>query len=199
MSSSVLRHPPEAAVEEPIAGIEQAAPRPVHQANTSGATRFIPPLITSAVAIAIACTAIAIAGSRQRFGKGIEAYDFSSAEAALLSTAQIMGEGQLQAGFEMIEVMEDRGNPNLSTVQVHKSVDWKGGKLLFVSYEANGGTQYETPLYTKDAETGFWHETQMGIGGAGFRSIANELNGIKTEADRIHDMADKWCRQGVLE
>jgi hypothetical protein len=72
---------------------------------------------------------------------------------------------------------------------VHKEAEWKGNKVLFVSYEENGIKKYVTEVFSKDAETGFWQPPS---------SLPFSYY-VGSENDSLSTMMKTWTEKGRLE
>lgn len=154
-------------------------------------------VIVSSTALLVACLTAAWVAVGDPWGKGIDKYDMSTPKAALLSGLEIQSGPYTHAKIDYLV-----GNPRVAralvekrrTVEVHRETEWKGNKVLFISFEENGIKKRTVEFYEKDAETGlFWPNL-----GASFGMIADQISNdpaAKAMAERVKN----WTDKGILD
>jgi hypothetical protein len=119
------------------------------------------PLILSSIAVVISLAAMFKPNNLP--GKSISAYDFSTPEKALLSQIRIELNNDVRASLELTDILyNDKYEERLKTNKVHSVSEYAGKKILFISYNENGLTKYDTQAFEKDADSGFWNRTVVG-------------------------------------
>ena len=115
------------------------------------------PLILSIVAIVISLSSCMWMVFSNPAGKACKRYDFSTPKASLFSLAEMGANNDILAEEELRSLSNSlKMKERLKTLKVNKEVEWKGKKILFISYDRNGLTRHETPIFEKDDKTGFW-------------------------------------------
>ena len=150
MSQAVLDDDRTGATEAQLTPDAGASPR------RAAMDKVIPiPTILSVVAISISFGACAWVTF---YHPGISNYDFSTPEKSLFSGLEIGANNDFRAQAELMRVgsFGREMKEKLKTIKVHREAEWHGKKILFISYEKNGITEYETRAFEKDAETGLW-------------------------------------------
>lgn len=111
----------------------------------------------AALATVLSGVSLGMALLRDPLGSGLEAYDFSSPQAALTSALELEQSDDIRAGIELARLRNNsRADEKLKTTKVHKESTYEGKKLLFISYEENGLSQYDVAAFEKHADTGYW-------------------------------------------
>lgn len=86
-------------------------------------------------------------------------YDFSSPEAALRSDWTMTRDGDFDAiRAHYREFNRAVATEALNTLQVERTREYKGAKLLFLSFSERGEPVRECRFYVRDAESGLWGE-----------------------------------------
>jgi hypothetical protein len=116
------------------------------------------PLILSSFACVFSLLAFAgIFFRSDPLGKGLDAYDFGTPNTALISQLKIEVNKDIRAGIDLAQIrVGELTKEKLNTIKVHKESTYRGQKLLFVSFEENGISQYTVEGFEKHAETGWW-------------------------------------------
>ncbi len=174
----------------PIDDRPLARARPVAPAGSAGRTLALAAaLIMSFLALAAAGVALGIVWFRSPFpGSGLKKYDFSTPAAAYRSRLEIEANKDLRAEIELqTELHGPQIKEHLRTLQVKKEAEWRGKKILFVSYEQKGVKKHETVAFEKDAKTGYW-----------LRSYVSAYD-VRNENRDLADQMESWSRSGSLE
>ena len=89
----------------------------------------------------------------------LKKYDFSSAEAALRSELTMTREGDFDAIRAYYrEFHGSTAAELLRTLKVEHTREFKGAKILYVSYTDRGEPIRECRFFIRDAESGLWGE-----------------------------------------
>jgi hypothetical protein len=131
--------------------VEQPAVR-----NAEGSTLPLP-LALATLAILFSIGNFAWLNYHDPFSGHLEEYDFSNPSAALLSSLKMEAEGDVFSQLELARAFNKSSvEEYLSTFQVQRQSDWKGKRLLFVSYTLNWMPKHEVAALEKDTSTGWW-------------------------------------------
>lgn len=96
-------------------------------------------------------------------GSGISKYDLSTPKAALVSQMKMQLNTDIRAVLELESRLKGRTlKEAISTLDVRKEAEYRGRKLLFVSFKEDGVTKHKVEAFTKDANTGFWIPDYVG-------------------------------------
>jgi hypothetical protein len=122
-------------------------------------------LVLFAGALVLALLAIGLHFFPDRFGSGLGKYDFTTPRAALVSQLEIQLHRDARAALEL-QALADGATlkEKRETLEIHKEVDWKGGVILFISYQQDGVKRYGTAGVVKNASTGFWTPVPVNLG-----------------------------------
>ncbi len=130
--------------------------------NSESSTRVS--LVMSACALALSLLALAWTLASDPLGKGIEGYDLSSPEGALRSELKMQLNQDIRARIQLDAMKKGKTvREKLETLKVHRTSDYAGKKLLFVSFTDNGISKYDVEAAEKDADTGMWLHTFVSI------------------------------------
>ncbi|MCR9293330.1 MAG: hypothetical protein NXI32_11470 [bacterium] len=115
------------------------------------------PIIASSIAVLVSTLSSFHVWTHDPLGKGLAGYDFSTPEAACKSRLQINANQDFRASLELQELTaSQKFDENIETLSVHKEVNSRGQKLLFISYNNNGRSTYEVQGFEKKADSGMW-------------------------------------------
>ena len=115
------------------------------------------PLVLSIVAIVISLSSCMWMVFSNPAGKACKRYNFSTPKASLFSLAEMGANNDVLAQRELMNLSDSlEMKERLKTLKVNKEAEWKGKKILFISYDRNGLTRYDTSIFEKDDKTGFW-------------------------------------------
>ena len=115
------------------------------------------PLVLSSTAFVLSLLAFAVALLRDPLGKGLDAYDFSTPRAALISQLQMTAHLDVRAVIELTQIREGKKvEEKIKTVKVHTESNYRGKKLLFISFKENGLWKYDVEGFEKHTDTGWW-------------------------------------------
>jgi hypothetical protein len=92
---------------------------------------------------------------RNPLGKGLRSYDFSTPEKAMRSHLQISANHDVRALIELASIESD-AEAKLKSLKVHKQAEYRGRKILFVSFDKDGVGTHDIEGFEKHADTGFW-------------------------------------------
>lgn len=127
-------------------------------------------------------------------GPGLSQYDFTTPKASLISSGQMVLDNNWRAMMELNSHGRQRQLAEmLQTLRVHKEAEWRGHKLLFVSYDENGVPKHSVESFTKNAETGLWQTSTIR-----FEIVSASLDGSK-DAEPLSEMISLWEDKGRLE
>jgi hypothetical protein len=113
------------------------------------------------------------------------------------STMEIGLRNDLIANYQLQLAMEEAAtDQKLATYKIHKTVDWDGLKVLFVSFEIDGVTKHDTAHLAKDAATGYWIPGDGIAASRTFSKISEQLDGRPVRRDPIEEMAREWRERG---
>lgn len=169
--------------QEPAAVVTPNAAAPTTE-QRSGNTL---PLILSSVAVILAVTAIIIAFLRDSGGSGLDAYDFSTPEDSIFSVKQIILDKNWQA---LMELQAAKGaqleniKEQASTLKVHKESSYKDKKILFVTYDKNGITEYNIETFEKDSE-GRWLPSYVYVNDIEDATLKKAISEWKEKSGRV--------------
>ena len=151
--------------------------------------RVIPvPLLLSVCAVLISLAAIIWTIYHDPFRSHLNRYDFSTPKGCLISVLELGANNDIGSSLALQRLLGQRAvEEKLRTIGVHKEAEWRGEKILFVSYEKNGIKKYATEAFSKDAETGFWQPSYVGI-----FSMGDEDKALST-------MMKTWQEKGRFE
>ncbi len=114
-------------------------------------------VILSCCALFLSLLAVALVFLRDPLGSGVNAYDFTTPEAALASHLRMESHPDIRAEIELAQLRHGKtAEEKRRTIKVHKESSHGGKKLLFVSFEENGISTYDIEAFEKDADTGWW-------------------------------------------
>ena len=131
-------------------------------ASPPAATMSPLPIVISAVAAVVSLAALLLTLwllMNNPLGKGLNAYDFSSPEQAMLSQIDIELNKDFRAAIELQRIRtgsDVTARERRKTLKVHKEVTYQGKKILFVSFSRNGLPKHDIASFEKDADSGFW-------------------------------------------
>lgn len=141
----------------------------------------------------IAIAVLVIQFQRTPFGGPLSEYSFNTPEDALRSEKQIVVDGNLRAIAELFALGNNGPmKQRLDSLQIHRVENWEAKRVLYVSYEINGQTKYETPTFVKETESGLWRQIEEPF----WFSFDSKKDQWK---DPIYDRAAAWRKSGKLE
>lgn len=119
--------------------------------------------------------------------KPLSAYDFSTPAAAVTAQTRILADGNYPALMEK----EFRGSTRkakekLRTLEIKKEAEWKGTKLVFVSFEEGGVRKFAVEAFEKEADSGLWFPVDF------------SRRSLPGEALSLEQSIDAWERDGTL-
>src|SRR5262249_45471330 len=104
-----------------------------------------------------------VACLRDPLGSGLKKYDLSTPKAALESHARMEADSDVRALRELEErTGSKRAKEKAKTLQVHKEVNHRGHKLLFISYKEDGLSKHDVVAFKKDDDADVWRPTPLG-------------------------------------
>ncbi|MGD8453606.1 MAG: hypothetical protein PVJ57_17465 [Phycisphaerae bacterium] len=119
-------------------------------------------MFLSIVALACSVASLTWAVLHDPLGRGMSAYDFTTPENALRSGLECSINGDIRAGIELQQTVSmKRDAEQLRTLKIHKEANYRGTKILFISYEQDGIPRHGISSYEKDADSGLWFETYL--------------------------------------
>lgn len=148
----------------------------------------IGPWIVSSLALIVAIVALVLPLFRDPLGSGLDSYDFSTPKAAMESRLKIRLNHDIRAQFELEKKLEGkRRQEELDTLEVKKQAEFRGRKILFVTYKQEDVSKYEVQSYEKHADSGFW-----------VRSHVNEFE-VEKEDKELAAQMRSWRKSGELD
>ena len=118
------------------------------------------PLAVSLAALSIAAAALGWSVLANPLGSGLNSYDMSSPETAIVSLLEMKAGGDYRAMLELEQVGDDT-QEKIATLKIHKRSEYAGKIVLFISYEDNGISTYEISAFERQAESGIWMPTYL--------------------------------------
>lgn len=155
----------------------------------SFAERIIPlPAVLSGFAVLVSLAALSLSIYRDPLRANLGRYDFSTPKSSLISLLQLQAGNDIGSIVALERLRSQRAiQEKLRTVAVYKEAEWRGHKILFISYDFEGIKKYSTESFTKDADTGFWTQTY----------VSSFLLGDGDKA--LAAMMQSWEEKGRLE
>lgn len=124
---------------------------------------FTPSRFASACLLLMGLASIGVASwshwTLQKFlGGGIKQYDLTTPKATAISQLRMTESNDLRAFLELQRIKEGtKPQEKLKTIQFFTESEYKGAKLLFVSFEEDGIKKYDVLGFQKNAGTGLWY------------------------------------------
>lgn len=116
-------------------------------------------------------------------GQGINAYDFSTPQAALSSSYQMQMNGDIRALMEYDRLLHQREwEEELKTLELHDFAEYQGKMILFYTQNENGIKKHRYRWMEKDAMSGLWHASEQLI----------QATGNKTPDDPVFRRIRQW-------
>jgi hypothetical protein len=131
-------------------------------APTSPGRRFLPaswPVLSNALSLILSVSALVLVLLAGRAQPSHRKYDFTSPEAALRSDWTMTRNGDFDAirafyrDFNRAVAAEA-----LDSLHIERTREYKGAKMLFLSYTERGEPVRECRFFVRDAESGLWGE-----------------------------------------
>jgi hypothetical protein len=118
-------------------------------------------------------------------GKGMKAYDFSSAKATYTSEMKAQLHSDFRAMLEYREKLDGpRVREQLNSLKVEE-VAWKEYAILFISYKEKDEEKKRLVMYKKDDKSNLWQ-----------RSYVSSFD-VRKENAELADRMDKWEGKGM--
>jgi len=157
-------------------------------------------LVLSMVSLGVSIATLVIFGKRfdeqkevkDPLGKGMKSYDFTTPKASYLSQLKMVSDRDIRAQLEFESMLADKTlREKISTLEIRREMEDKGGKLLFASYEREGIKKYEVVKFEKDAETGLWRTR-----GTTFRRIGE----VQSDSEKkLQQEIEGWEKDGTVK
>ncbi|HET6878702.1 MAG TPA: hypothetical protein VFI31_00935 [Pirellulales bacterium] len=157
--------------------------------KASFAERVIPlPTVLSVFAVLVSLAALAWSIYHDPLRAHLGRYDFSTPKSSLISLLQLQADNDIGSSIALERLYGQRAiQEKLRTISVFKEAEWRGNKILFVSYESDGMKKYSMESFTKDADTGLWRQAYV----SSF-SVGDSDNALSA-------MMKSWEEKGRLE
>ena len=130
-----------------------------------------------ALCIAIGTAAfVFMRGRSEVSASAIQGFNFSSPEDSLRSMLTMRRQGQFTAlrSYDVAfngAVLDEK----LKTLQIHKTREHDGRRVLFISYNERGDKKYDTESYIRDADAGLWGACRYSYYDVNDRQLAEEM------------------------
>jgi hypothetical protein len=130
-----------------------------------------------ALCIAVATAAYVFQRGRSEVSaSAIQGYNFTSPEESLKSVLTMRRQGQFTAlrSYDVAfngAVLDEK----LKTLQIHKTREHDGRRILFISYSERGDKKFDTEAYIRDAESGLWGPSRYSYYDVKDRQLAEEM------------------------
>ena len=148
------RQPPISGTARTQRADETSPPLPSPSVRNNPKLYVLAPLVMSAIAVALSLAALVVSIGHDPLGGGIDEYDLTDPERSLISTLQMEVDGDFRAVLDIQRLLGGKlAKEKLQTLKVHKASDYAGKRVLFVSYEKNGISQYDTAERVNRFET----------------------------------------------
>jgi hypothetical protein len=167
---------------------EPPAPAPAEPSGRApGQLLLLGNLVLSGAAVVLALLALALHFFADPLGPGLARYDLTTPQAAVRSEMQMRLHHDARAVLELQALAEEgRLKEKIDTLEVRKEVDWKDGKVLFITYLENGTRRYSAAGFEKDARTGSWLPVPL--------SLAE----VRAENADLAKQIESWEKDGGL-
>jgi hypothetical protein len=125
-------------------------------------------VILALLALAVAVTALVLvfvrAPSKEDLsrpdrlpGTDLSNYDLKSPKEAMISMERMNLNRDMRAHYQLaLKLKDKRAQERLDTLEVKAEQDFKGDRILFISFKEKGVVKHETEAYEKDPDTGIW-------------------------------------------
>jgi hypothetical protein len=114
-------------------------------------------VLLASLALLAALAALGLVLFRNPLGAGVGRYNFSTPRDALFSGLEMDANHDLRAYIELHQIAEGpQIKEKLKTLEVRYEREYKGKKILFISYEEKHEKKHETAAFEKDAASGLW-------------------------------------------
>jgi hypothetical protein len=144
-------------------------------------------LALSGLAAALALVALGVALFRDPLGSGMKNYNFTTPRAALESSVKIEMNKDLRAMMEFeSKVRGSQQKEKLDTLEVRKEAEFRGKKILFITFKADGVSKYRTEGFEKDAKTGLWMSVHVGS------------YEVEKDDKELGEQMERWTKSGEL-
>lgn len=155
--------------------------------------------LTSFLALGIAsftAYTVFIAGRQDVSSTAMKAYSFSSPEDSLRSVLTMRKNGEFTA-LRTFDVAFNSSviDEKLSTLQIHKTREYDGRRILFISYRERGDAKYATEAYLRDAHSGLWGPTRYEYYDVKDQQLASEMRGWLDGSEAMAAQADGAVRR----
>lgn len=134
-------------------------------------TAYVPssrlPLVLAGSALVMASAALVVAvlamgGGDDPLGKGLDSYDFSSPEKALVSDMEMRRNMDIRAQLDLERLRQgDDVDEKLESVEVDRQATYDDKQILFVSWTEDGKKKYKAEAFEKDEKTELWVRTYL--------------------------------------
>jgi len=130
-----------------------------------------------ALCIAIGTAAyVFLRGRSEVSASAIQGYNFTSPEESLKSVLTMRRQGQFTAlrSYDVAfngAVLDEK----LKSLQIHKTREHDGRRILFISYTERGDQKFDTEAYIRDAESGLWGPCRYSYYDVRDRQLAEEM------------------------
>jgi hypothetical protein len=121
-------------------------------------------------------------------GKGLAKYDFSTPAAAMKSELEMEANFDVRAGLELQRKTKKKPvEEMINSLSVKKEEEWRGKKILFVSFTRDGVEKHETQAFEKQADTGFWVKSPL------------SSFDVREDNKKLADMMESWTKSGTFK
>lgn len=114
-------------------------------------------ILLSSTALTCALLALAVTLLYDPTQPNLKAYNLTTPEDALKSNLEMNANADFTSLLYLQGIEHGRrAAESLQSLRIHKTVEYQGQKVLFISYQENGLPKFDTPAFEKDAESGLW-------------------------------------------
>ena len=120
-------------------------------------------------------------------GKGMNAYDFSTAKNTYLSELKMEQNQDFRAGIEYRhKVRGPKLKERLDSVKIEDEVTWKDYTILFISYKEDGKEKKTIESFKKDEKSKLWEHTYL------------SSYDVRNENAPLADRMQKWTEKPMM-
>jgi hypothetical protein len=134
-------------------------------------TAYVPhgrlPLVLAGSALVMASAALVVAvlalgGSGDPLGKGLDHYDYSSPEKALVSDLEMRRDLDIRAQLDLERLRQNEHvDEKIASMEIDRRATYDDKQILFVSWTEDDKKQYKAEAFEKHEKSGLWLRTYV--------------------------------------